>query len=313
VTRLVVNRLLVSLPVLFVVTALTFVLVSFTPGNAAQSILGSQATTAQIQELNQQLGLDDPIWTQYWHWLEGFVQGDLGQSLFTGESVTSMLSSRLGVTLSLVVGTTLVSIVVGVALGFVSALRGGVVGRIVDVFALIGFGLPAFWLALVLVSFFALNLRWFPATGYVEPGDSIADWLKSLVLPVATLAMGMTPALAKVSRDAILDALNQDFVRVMQANGFSRRSLIYRHVLRNAAIPIVTLAGVLFIAFLGATIFVESVFAMPGLGGASVMAATQHDLPVIQGAVVYFTLIVIAINLIVDLSYGWLDPRVRAR
>jgi peptide/nickel transport system permease protein len=313
VTRLVVNRLLVSLPVLFVVTALTFVLVSFTPGNAAQSILGSGATTEQVQELNQQLGLNDPIWTQYGHWLQGFVQGDLGRSLFTGESVTSMLSGRLGVTLSLVIGTTLVSVVVGVALGLVSALRGGVVGRVVDVFALIGFGLPAFWLALVLVSFFALNLRWFPATGYVDPSDSIVDWVKSLVLPVATLAMGMTPALAKVSRDAILDALNQDFVRVMQANGFSRRSLIYRHVLRNAAIPIVTLAGVLFIAFLGATIFVESVFAMPGLGGASVQAATQHDLPVIQGAVVYFTLIVIAINLVVDLSYGWLDPRVRTR
>lgn len=312
-TRIALQRLLISLPVLLLVSMLSFLLVSLTPGSAAQQILGPTATPDQIAALNTKLGLDQPVLTQYGTWLVHTVQGDLGSSLFTGESVTSIMTQRLPVTLSLVTAAVIVSVVLGACLGIFSALRGGLAGRFVDVFSLVGFALPPFWIALVLVSVFALSLHLLPATGYAALADSPALWLQSLVLPVLTLTFGLAPALAKVTRDAMLDILNSDFVRVLEANGFSRRSLIFRHVLRNAAIPVVTMTGVLFIAMLSGTVFAESVFSLPGLGGIAVTATLQHDLPVIQAAVLMFTVIAIAVNLLVDLTYGWLDPRVRTR
>lgn len=312
-TRVVLQRLLLSVPVLLLVSALSFVLVSLTPGSAAQQILGPTATADQIAALNVKLGLDRPLVEQYTNWLGHALRGDLGSSLFTGEPVSSIMTQRLPVTLSLVTIAIVLSVVLGASLGIFSALRGGLAGRFVDVVSLVGFALPPFWVALVLVSVFALNLNLLPATGYASPGEDPVLWLRSLVLPVLTLAVGLAPALAKVTRDAMLDVLGGDFVRVLEANGFSRRSLIFRHVLRNAAIPVVTMTGVLFVAMLSGTVFAESVFSLPGLGGVAVAATLQHDLPVIQAAVLMFTVIALAVNLLIDLTYGWLDPRVRAR
>lgn len=312
-TRIVLHRLLLAIPVLVLVSMLSFVLVSLVPGSAAQQILGPAATQEQIADLNAELGLDRPVAEQYTSWLVDAAHGDLGSSLFTGEPVTSIMAQRLPVTLSIVILAVALSLVLGATLGIFSALRGGLAGRFVDVVSLVGFALPPFWVALVFVSLFALQVHLLPATGYVSLSSDPVQWLRSLVLPVLTVTVGLAPALAKVTRDAMMDALNSDFVRVLEANGFSRRSLIYRHVLRNAAIPVVTTTGVLFVAMLSGTVFAETVFSLPGLGLIAVTATLQHDLPLIQGAVLMFTVIAVTVNLLIDLAYGWLDPRVRTR
>jgi peptide/nickel transport system permease protein len=200
-----------------------------------------------------------------------------------------------------------------VGLGVLSAARGGWLGRLVDVLALIGLGLPSFWLGLVLVTLFAVTIRLLPATGYVPLEASPADWARSLVLPVTTLALHGVAVFARQTRDAMLEALSRDFVRALRANGAAEASIVLRHGLRNAAIPVVTVIGLVFVYLLSGTVLVEAVFAMPGLGGLAVQATTQHDLPMIQGVVLVFTLVVVAVNLAVDLAYGWLDPRVRVR
>jgi peptide/nickel transport system permease protein len=193
-----------------------------------------------------------------------------------------------------------------------SAVRGGAAGRAVDALALLGFALPSFWLGAVLIQFFAVDHHWFPATGYVPLAQSPKDWALSLVLPVSALALHSVAAIAKQTREAMLDALASEYVRMAWATGISPTAIVLRHALRNASIRVVTILGLLVVGLLGGTVFVEHVFALPGLGGLSVLAATQHDLPVIQGVVLYFTAIVLTVNLVVDVAYTWLNPRVRA-
>lgn len=312
VLRLVVRRLVSSVPLLFLVSAFTFVLVSLVPGDPARTIVGQHATQEQYASVRAQLGLDESLPVQYWHWLEGVLHGDLGASLFSGEPVAAMLNTRLPVTLSLIVAGTVVSGIVGVALGVLSARRGGALVKSVDVLSLLGLAVPAFWLALVLIAVFAVQLRWLPVTGYVPLADNPTEWARSLVLPVVSMSVGAVAIIAKQTRDSVLDTMTRDFIRVMEANGFRPRSILYRHVLRNAALPVVTVLGVVMVSLLAGTVFVETVFAMPGLGGVTQQATVQHDIPVIQGAVLYITIIVVVVNLLVDLAYGRLDPRVRA-
>lgn len=306
-------RLLWALPMLWIVTFLSFLLVSFAPGDAATTILGANASPEQVQLLRDQMGLDRPLFVRYGSWLADALQGDLGTSLITGAPVTTYLTSSLGPTISLVLLAVIVSAAVGMGLGVLSAVRGGWKGRALDILSFAGLAVPSYWLALVLISVFADGLQWLPAVGYVAFGDSPSEWARSLILPVCAASLMGTAAVAKQTRDSMLDTLNRDFIRVMQANGLPRRSIVYRHALRNAAIPVVTILGVVAVALLSAVVFVEMIFALPGLGSAATTAATQSDLPVLQGAVVFFTLVVIVINVAVDLSYTFLDPRVGDR
>jgi peptide/nickel transport system permease protein len=311
VTSLVARRVLVSIPLLLVVSTSTFFLVALIPGDAARAIVGSSGTEEQYAQLRTALGLDEPLPVRFWDWLQGALGGDLGTSLFGQEPVTSMLQSRLSVTLSLVAGSTLVAAAVGVGLGVAGALRPGFLGRALDAFALAGLAIPNFFLGLLLVSWLAVEAGLFPATGYVEPTQSPGEWLRSLVLPIVTLALPGVAVIAKQTRDSLRDALGQPFVRTLRACGVPRRSIVLKHALRNAAIPVVTVAGLVFVGALSGAVLVESVFAMPGLGSLAVQATTQRDLPVIQGVAVLFCLIVVVVNLAVDIAYGWLDPRVR--
>jgi len=313
VLRVMARRCVMAVPLLFVVSALTFLLVSLTPGNAAQEILGTSATPAEYAAFNRALGLNLPLYEQYWDWLRHALTGNLGQSIFTGQPVVQAIGQRLPVTLSLLVGALAVSAVIGVGLGVFSALRGGAGGRAADVLALIGFSLPAFWVGAELIVIFAVWLNWFPATGYVSVSDSPAGWLRSLILPVAALALYGIASLAKQTREAMLDVLASEHIRMARVNGISPVSIVFRHALRNASIRVVTVLGLLAVGLLGGTVLVENVFALPGLGSLMVTAATQHDLPVVAGMVVYFTVIVVAINLLVDVAYVWLNPRVRVR
>ena len=308
---LILRRALISIPLVLVVTFVTFLLQSFAPGDTARAILGQNYTPEAYDRLVEELGLDRPLLARYGDWLAHALLGDLGTSPVSGLPVASEIGNRLGVTLSLMIATTLVALLVGVALGVVSAVRGGRLGKLVDVVSLVGFSLPNFWFGLVLVTVFAVMLRWLPATGYIPITTSPTKWLIALILPVATLAAGAVAIVAKQTRDSMRDALERNFIFSLRANGVPESSIILRHGLRNAAIPIVTVLGLMFVGLSSGTVLIESVFAMPGLGGLAVQATAQRDVPMIQGVALTFTLIVVVVNLVVDLAYGWLNPKVR--
>jgi peptide/nickel transport system permease protein len=309
--RIVGNRLLLSLPLLLIVSTLTFLLQTLIPGDVARTIVGPQATQEQYLQLKHSLGLDQPLLSRYQQWLESVVHGDLGNSLFNQEPVTVLLNGRLSVTLSLVVGSTLLAAIIGVLLGIGGALRTDIAGTAIDTLSVVGLAIPNFFLGLILIAVFAVAIPLFPATGYVPIDESPLEWARSLVLPVVVLATPGIAVVAKQTRDSMRAVLERPFIQTLRASGLPRRSIIFKHALRSAAAPVVTVLGLIFVASLSGTVVVESVFAMPGLGGLAVQATTQHDLPLIQGVAVYFTVLVIAVNLLIDLAYGWLDPRVR--
>ncbi|WP_330351330.1 ABC transporter permease [Streptomyces sp. NBC_00582] len=310
--RLALHRALLAAVLVLVVSAVTFVLLSVAPGDPAATLLGGFATPAKIAQVRRELGLEKPLWQQYWDWLDQAAHGSLGSSLVSQEAVFPELMGRLPVTLSLVVGTTLVSAVVGVGVGAFSAVRGGLVGRFLDVVSMLGFALPSFWLGLVLMELFAVQWGLLPATGYVSFGDSPLLWLRSLVLPVATLSIGGVTGIAKQTRDALLSEWGKDYVDALRATGLSERRILLRHALKNAAIPIVTVVGVYFVGMLGGAVLVENIFAMPGLGSLATSSTGQGDIPVVLGIAVLFCLIVVLVNFLVDLAYGLLNPRARA-
>lgn len=309
--RFVVRRLALSLPLLFIVPFLSFVMVALAPGDAARTILGEDYTPESYEALRHELGLDRPLLVRYGSWLVDAMQGDLGKSPISGLSVTDEIASRIWVTASLVVATTLVAALVGIGLGVLSSIRQNRLARLVDVVSLVGFSLPSFWVGLVLVALFSVAIGIFPATGYVPFGVSPDQWALALVLPVAALALHAMAAIAKQTRDAMLDGLSRDYITSLRAHGISEWSIVFKHALRNAAIPVSTVVGLLFIGLLDGTVLVESVFALPGLGGLVVDATFAHDMPVLQGVVVTFTLAVIVVNLIIDIAYGWFNPKAR--
>lgn len=311
-TSLLIRRTLAAVPLLLVVSSFNFLLLSLTPGDAARQILGPQGTPDQYDELRQQLGLDLPLHEQYWRWLSHATSGDFGNSIINGAPVLDSITSRLPVTLALIAGSLLVSIVVGVSLGVFSAVRGGLIGRAVDALALLSWALPVFWVGSVLVVVFAIKLEWLPALGYVPFTDSPRDWARSLVLPVAALSLGSVAAVMKQTREAMLDVLGSEYIRMAAANGISRSSLIYRHALKNAAMPVVTVLGIQTVGLLGGAVLIENVFSVPGLGSLVVSSSLAHDIPTVQAVAVIFTLVVIVVNLSVDLAYGLLNPRVGA-
>ena len=305
------RRLLLAIPLLFIVSFLSFALVAIAPGDPAADILGLSATKAQDAALDRQLGFDQPVPVQYWHWLLRALRGNLGTSYTSSEPVVSIVNSGLGVTLSLVIGATLLTGVLGIGLGTLSAIRGGVAGRLTDAFAMLGFAIPAFWLGMVLQDAFGVHAHLVPATGYVPFGQSPSGWLRSLILPVITLAISGMTGVAKQTRDSMRDTLHRDYIDALRADGVPEWRIVTRHALRNAAIPVVTVLGTILIGLLGGTVLVETVFSMQGLGYLVVTATGGHDLPVIEAITVYFTIGVVVVNLLVDLTYGWLDPRAR--
>lgn len=311
VLRLAVRRLAWSIPLAVAATAVSFVLVAFLPGDAAVSLAGQNATEEQLERVREDLGLDQPVWVQYSQWIERAIRGDLGKSTINRQPVTTQLNDRLAPSMSLIVGATLVATTCGVAVGILGARRGRV-GRAVDSGSIMGVAVPDFWLGLVLIVVFAVHLGWLPPTGYTRWSDGVGAWMRSVALPIATLSVPATAILARQTREAMSTALSKEYVRTLRAAGIGEWSILFRHGLRNAAIPVITVVGLVFIGALGGTVAVESVFAIPGLGSTAVNATATRDLPLIQGVVVYFTLVVIVVNLLVDLAYRYLDPRLQS-
>lgn len=293
-------RILGSLMLLLVVPTVTFFLQAIAPVNIGRAVLGVSATAERVAEFNTRLGLDQPLIVRYWDWLTGALGGDLGVSYANLQPVQQIIGPRLGVSLSLIVGALLVFTIVGLVLGILSATGGRVVGTVVDAVSTVGLAVPNFVLAVLLVALFAIQIPLFPATGS-----------SSLVLPVVALAFAGITAVAKQTRDQMMLAIASPYARTLRANGASELSLIYKHALRNAAGPVVTVLGIIFVGALSGSVVVENIFVLPGLGGQALQSALQHDLPVIQGIAVYFTIIVVIVNVLIDVATTILNPKVR--
>jgi peptide/nickel transport system permease protein len=309
--RFVLRRLLSGVVLLFVVTTLAYTLLYLGGGDIARRILGQMATAETVAQKSAELGLDKPLYVQYGEWLSGAVTGDLGRSWFTGQLVTDGIVSRLSVTLSIVIGATLVVALVSVTLGVWAAVRRGWVDRLVQGISILGFAIPGFLIALGLVTLFALNLRLFQATGYTKFTDSPTGWLATVTLPIIALAIGGIAGVAQQVRGSVVDALRQDYVRTLRSRGLSFNRVVFKHVLRNAGGPALAVLAVQFVGLLGGAVIVEQIFAIPGLGQVSVIATSQGDIPMVMGLVVAIAAIVVSVNLLIDLLQGWLNPKVR--
>jgi len=305
------RRLLAGVILLFVISALAFGLLYLDSANIARRLLGQNASPELVQQRAQELGLDRPVVVQYWDWLTNALTGDLGRSWFNGQLVTVSLQGRVAVTLSLVIGTTVLSAIVAVALGVLAARRGGWVDGGVQIVSVLGFAIPGFLIALYLVLIFAINLDWFKATGYVPLTESVTGWLSSVTLPIVALSLGAIAAVTQQVRGSMIDAMSRDYVRTLRSRGLGMGSVVYRHVLRNAGGPALAILAVQFIGLLGGAVIVEQVFALPGMGQLTVQAGTQGDIPVMMGLVVAFAVIVIVVNLFIDLAQAALNPKVR--
>ena len=311
--RFVLRRLAAGVVLVAVITTVTFFLLYLSGGNIARRILGQQATAQTVQQKAHELGLDRPVLTQFGAWVSHAVHGDLGSSWFTGQTVTNAITSRLSVTLSLVISATVITAVVAVVLGIVAATRRGWADRVVQVLSVLGFAVPGFLVALGLVTLFAIDLHWFRPTGYTALTASPSLWLSSIALPVIALSLGGIAGVTAQIRGSVIDALRQDYVRTLRSRGLSEARVVYKHGLRNAAGPALSVLAVQFVGLLGGAVIVENIFAIPGLGQVAVGATGQGDIPLVMGLVLATALIVVVLNLIVDLLQGWLNPKVRIR
>ncbi|MFT3862526.1 ABC transporter permease [Micropruina sp.] len=291
---------------------LVFAVCSALPGEVAAIILGEGATPEQITALGVELGLDRPPLTRYLEWVSGMLHGDFGTSLFTGQSVLQLMVPRIAVTLWLVLFALLLSVLIAVPVGMLAAMkRRSWVGFVASGAAQLGMAVPVFWAAIALVLVFAVGLRWLPANGYVPISTSVGGWAAHLVLPVTSLAIVQASVLVRYVRSAFIEVLSEDYYRTARAVGWRPFPALWRHGLRNAALSLVTVVGLQLASVLVGAIVIESVFALPGLGSALLDAVSQRDLMIVQGVVMFLAASVLLINFLVDLSYAWIDPRLR--
>lgn len=305
------RRAIFGVVLLFVMSSVTFFLVFSGTERVAANILGETASDADIAALAADLGIDRPLIVQYGDWVGHALMGDLGSAWTTTGTVTEILALRLPVTLSIVSTAICVMAIVSAVLGITAAVQGGWADRLIQVVSIVGFAIPNFWLGLMLVVLFALNLRWLPATGYVSFGSSPSGWLAAVTLPVLALVLSGIASASQQIRGAVIDALNQDYVRTLKARGVRMRSILFRHALRNALPAALTVLSVQFVALLGGAAIIERVFAIPGLGELTVRSAVVGDVPVLMGVVVTMIVVVIVVNLIIDVANAWANPKVR--
>ena len=293
------------------VTFATFVVMYGNGAGVARATLGMSASAEDVQRRMVELGLDRPLLVQYFDWLGGVFTGDLGLSYYTGQSVAGALAVRIPVTMSLVIATLVLTVIISVVLGVAAAYYRGWIDRTVQVVTGIGAAIPSFIVAVILVLVFAVNNPIFPATGYVRLTDSVSGWLASITLPVISILIGTLGA-AQI-RGSVIDVLSRDFVRTLRARGISERAVVFRHVLRSASGPGIIAFGLLVVAMFGGTIFVETVFALPGMGELGLSAATAGDVPMVMGYMLVTTIVVLIVNLIADLTNALLNPKARTQ
>jgi peptide/nickel transport system permease protein len=307
------RRLLISVPVLIGMSMLVFALIHLVPGDPARVMLGLTATPENIATLRRQLGLDEPLWQQYLTWLWNLLQGDLGTDFRSHEPLTEMLLNRLPVTLELTVLATLISMVVAIPLGvFAAAKRRGAADVTGTALSLVGISVPDFWLGVMLILLVSVKLDWLPPSGYrsISEHGLLAN-LRYMALPAITLSISMAAVLMRTTRAAMSEVLEQEFIKFARSKGIRERLVIYKHALRNASIPIVTVLGLQFGYLLGGAVIVETMFSLPGIGKMTLNAVNTRSYPIVQGGVLVIGLLFILVNLVTDLLYAVLNPRIR--
>ena len=306
------RRLLATIPVLAIVAVLVFLMLRLTPGDPAAILAGDAANTEQIAKIREGLGLDRPLIVQFGIWARDILSGDLGESFYFKMKVTSLIGQRLEATLSLATLTIIVAVLTAVPLGVLAAWRfGGWFDRFLMGFSVMGFSVPVFVLAYILIWIVSLKLGWLPVQGYKPISEGFWPFLRHLILPSITLAVIYIALIARVTRASVLEALGEDYIRTARAKGLPESRVLIRHALANAAVPIVTVIGIGIALLIGGVVVTESVYAIPGLGRLTVDAVLARDFPTIQGVILFFSVVYVFVNLLVDLSYVFFDPRIR--
>jgi peptide/nickel transport system permease protein len=299
-------------PILGVVSVVVFSLIHLTPGDPVRIMLREEADPATVATLRHQLGLDRPLPLQYLTWLGRAVQGELGRSIRTNQPVMDAIRQRAPVTLSLAMAALVVALAIGLPAGILAALRrNSVVDVVATLVAIAGVSLPSFWLAILLILVFSVALGWLPPLGWVSPGRDLVAWAQSLVLPAVTLGVAIAAVVMRMTRASLLEVLELEYVRTARAKGLGEHWVVLRHALQNALIPVVTVVGLQAGALLGGAVITETIFALPGVGRLLVDAIFQRDFPIVQGVVLFLAVNFLLVNLLVDLTYAWLDPRIR--
>ncbi len=308
----IVRRLLATIPVMAVVAVVVFSLLRLTTGDPAAIIAGDSATSQDVADIRTKLGLDRPIVQQFAIWIGNVMRGDLGESFFFKKSVTALIAERIEPTLALATCTIILAVGLAVPLGVLAAWRRGTwIDRTVMGFSVLGFSVPVFVIGYLLIYVFAIYFGWLPVQGYQRLGDGFAGFIERLILPSITLAVILMALIARITRASVLEVLNADHVRTARAKGLNELAVLGRHALRNAAVPIVTVIGIGVALLIGGVVVTESVYAIPGLGRLTVDAVLARDYPTVQGVILLFSAVYVVINLLVDLTYTVLDPRIR--
>jgi peptide/nickel transport system permease protein len=308
----VLRRLLQAIPVVIFSTFIVFLVIHLIPGDAAAVLAGPNATPEALAALRKEMGLDQPLLVQYVVWVGHLVQGDLGKSTLSGQPITKLLQARAPATLELAVTAMLIAILLALPLGVLSAthVRGRLEWLISTVQSL-WLAIPSFWAGILAIILFALVLRWLPPGGRVADGNNIGESIKSLILPATTLALYIAATMSRFLKFNLLEVFFDDFVRTARAKGLNEQQVVYRHALRNAMLPVVTILGVQFASLLGGTVIIESVFSWPGVGGMMLDGISNRDYAVVQGGLLLLVMLFIVVNLLVDLTYAFIDPRIR--
>lgn len=308
----IIRRLLGVIPVMVVVGVFVFSLLHLAPGDPAAIIAGDTATQADIARIRTSLGLDRPLLEQFGSWGWATLRGDLGVSMFSGIPVTELMAQRMGPTVSLAFTTMLVAVVIAITLGVLAAWKAGsLLDRAVMGLAVTGFSVPVFVVGYIMVYFISLQWRWLPVQGYVPLADGFWPWLRHLILPSLALGLGYVALIARITRGSMLEVLAEDYIRTAAAKGVATVPMLLRHALKNAAVPIITVIGIGVALLISGVVITESVFNIPGIGRLVVDAISRRDYPIIQGVMVVFAAVYVLINLVIDISYSFIDPRIR--
>jgi peptide/nickel transport system permease protein len=306
------RRLLSAIPVLFIVSLISFGLMRLIPGDPAAAIAGIAATPAQIEQLRRDLGLDEPLLMQLLHYYQGLLQGDFGKSLLLGKGVLAATMERLPVTIGLSLYALVLTLLIGVTSGIIAALRQNTwVDQVAMMIAMLGISIPNFFLGLLMIIFFAVQLGWLPSGGYVPFSQDPLGWLRSTTMPAISLALLQAGLLARITRSGMLEVLRQDYVRTARAKGLPERQVILKHALANALIPIVTVIGIIISLLLSGAVVTEALFSLPGMGQLLTQAVLSRDYPMVQGGLLLVTTFLVVVNVLVDILYALIDPRVR--
>jgi peptide/nickel transport system permease protein len=312
VTAYILRRLIATIPVMLVVALFVFLLLHLTPGDPAAIIAGDDATPDEIDGVRRQLGLDRPIWEQFGIYVMNLLRGDLGTSIFSNLPVTTLVMQRLEPSVVLAISTLVVAVVFAIPLGVLAAWKvRSLIDRVVMGFSVLGFALPVFLVGYLMIYIFAIELRWLPVQGYRPLADGFVGTLRSITLPSLALGMVYMALIARITRASMLEVLSEDYIRTAHAKGVAKPIVLLKHALKNAAVPIVTVIGIGFALLISGVVITETVFNIPGLGRLTVDAIMKRDYPIIQGLIIIFAGTKVLVNLIIDISYTFFDPRIR--